>query len=171
VLSPFDLAELESAAAAAALESVEDGDATLAVLGDPRIAHSGALRGLALFALHHRLAHLARDIDKLDAIDALLAQARAASLPVGGAAIAHKLGRALADRIAEMAPEQWTPHAIALLARATTRARELAPDVNLWRAQEAYVQFVRNFRGEGEARAAFDALGDSLGVRLADPVR
>ncbi len=169
VLAPRDLADLESAAAAAALESVEDGDATLAVLGDPRIAHSGALRGLALFALHHRLARLARDLDKLDAMDELLDQARAASLPVGGAVLAHELGVALAYRIAETPPQKLTPHVFGLLARAATRARELAPDANLWRAQEAFIRTAERLGATRPESVELEALGATLGVRLPMP--
>jgi hypothetical protein len=168
ILSSRDLANLESAAAAAALESVEDGGATLAVLGDPRIAHSGALRGLALFALHRRLAELARTLDAMDVMEKLLEQARAASLPVSGSILAHDLGRSVARSLAEASPDKLTPDLTRVLIHAVSRARALAPDVNLWRAQETYLEVVRP-RREGPMRADLEALGAALGVRLPVP--
>jgi alpha-amylase/alpha-mannosidase (GH57 family) len=172
VLSPRDLADLESAAAAAALQSVEDQGATLAVLGDPRIAHSGALRGLALFALHRRLARLAVTLEDLDAMEALLEQARAASLPVSGATLAHELGRTIARAIAGWDPRGLRGASIELAARAATRARALTPEVNLWRTQESYLQLAERVR-EAETELpnavleALGRLGDALGVRPA----
>ncbi len=173
ILSPRDLADLESDAAAHALDSIENGGALLAVPGDPRIAHSGALRGLALFALHHRLAVLARSMDSLVAMETLLEQAKAASLPVSGALLAHTLGLTIARELAEDDSKGLTPASTDLLVRAVARARTLAPDVNLWRAQEAYVELVLGLR---EARIepptgvleALERLGDGLGARLAD---
>jgi hypothetical protein len=165
ILSPRDLADLEGDAAARALESVEDGAASIAVLGDPRIAHSGALRGLALFALHRRLAALARTPDGIDALEHLLRQAAAASLPVSGAILAHELGCTITRTLAESDPADLSPESVGLLVRAVSRARALAPDVNLWRTQEAYIEAVGRLRGI-PAPVDLEQLGDALGVRL-----
>ena len=172
VLSPRDLADLEADAAARALESVEDGAASLALLTDPRIAHSGALRGLALFALHRRLTVLARSLDGLETLEGLLEQARAASLPVSGSHLAHEIGRTLASELARQDAEMLTPASIDLLARAATRARTLAPDVNLWWTQEAYLQVVGRLGvGDAKSHSHLAALGDALGVQLAGSAR
>ncbi len=171
ILSPRDLADLESDAAARALEAVEDGGASLALLGDPRIAHSGALRGLALFALHRRLAASARTIDGIDVLERLLEQAAAASLPVSGAILAHELGRTIARALRESDPANLTTESIGLLVRAVSRARGLAADANLWRAQEAYIEVARRLRGTQVPTAlvaGLEALGDALGARVSE---
>ncbi len=166
-LSVRSLADLEGDAAARALEVVEDGGASLALLRDVRIARSGALRGLALFALHRRLVACASSADGLEDLDSLLRNARAASLPVSGAVLAHQLGRTVAQELSRRDVEQMPSSRLGRLAEITRRARALAPDVNLWRAQDAYVQFARAFQGDRPTRDAVDDLGEALGIRLA----
>ena len=88
---------------------------------------------------------------------------------MGGAVLAHELGVALAYRIAETTPQKLTPHVFGLLARAATRARELAPDVNLWRAQEAFIRTAERLRATRPESVELEALGAALGVRLPMP--
>ena len=174
ILSPRDLADLLSDTAALALESVEDGAASHVLLSDPRIAHSGALRGLALFALHRRLATFAAASPPvLDALERVLEQAKAASVPVSGASLAHALGRSTTSGLAGRDPRTLTPASLDHLTRAVTRARALAPDVNLWRAQEAYLEVAARLRGArielpNDVLEAFGHLGDALGTRLSE---
>ncbi len=174
ILSPRDLADLLSDAASLALASVEDGAASHALLGDPRIANSGAFRGLALFALHRRLATFAAaSPPALDALDRLLEQAKAASMPVSGASLAHTLGQATARGLAGLDPRNLTPASLDHLARAVARARMLAPDVNLWRAQEACLEAAGRLREpqielSSDVLEAFGRLGDALGARPAE---
>jgi hypothetical protein len=177
ILTARDLADLLVDVAADALEAIEDGASSLALLDDPRIAHSGALRGLALFALHRRLAAFASSSPPaIGELERLLDQARAASVPVSGALIAHDLALAIARELASSGLMDLPVPSLDLLARAALRARSLASDVNLWRAQGVYLGIAGRLRETDTelpdaVLKAFGHLGDALGARPADVAR
>jgi hypothetical protein len=177
ILTARDLADLLGDVARDALEAIEDGASSLVLLDDPRIAHSGALRGLALFALHRRLAACASSSPPaIGDLERLLDQARTASVPVSGALIAHDLALAIAREIVSGRLMDLSVSSLDLLARAALRARSLASDVHLWRAQEVYLGIANRLRETDTelpdaVLEAFGHLGDALGARPADAAR
>jgi hypothetical protein len=177
ILTARALADLLGDVASDALEAIEDGTSSLVLLDDPRIAHLGAMRGLALFALHRRLAACASSSPlAIGDLDRLLDQARTASVPVSGALIAHDLALAIARELASGRLMDLSVSSLDLLARAALRARSLASDVNLWRAQGVYLGIAGRLRETDTelpdaVLKAFGHLGDALGARPADVAR
>lgn len=167
-LSPRALADLEADVAALALESVADGESALALLADPRIERSGGMRGLALFSLHRRLERLAQRSNDIDALEALLEAAMAASLPVNGAVLAHEVGRMGARELG--ASDALDREVMERLERAVALARRLAADVNLWRAQEACLHALRKLgTARGEMAGSLARLAHALAVQPTEP--
>jgi hypothetical protein len=111
-------------------------------------------------------------------VDQLLRQARAAAIPLDGPLLARRLANAI-ERALTAAAHIAAPDAIAAcdeLSRAAKLARTLATDVNLWRAQSAYLLLIQQWR---RTRAAGDApvdaltkslerLGNALDIRIGD---
>jgi alpha-amylase/alpha-mannosidase (GH57 family) len=173
ILSPAERWDFLTAMAAAATEQAERAISLLALLDEPGSSIPIHLRGFAACIVHRRLLSLAAS-SPLDVphVESLLRQAKAASLPVEGPLLARRLADAVERELAAATDALIEAATCDALARAAELARTLAPSVDLWRAQNGYLQWVRRWRNaEGSALDAtlpesLGRLGAALGIRI-----
>jgi len=173
ILSPAERWDLLTAVAAAATEQAERAISLLTLLDEPGSSIPIHLRGFAACTVHRRLLSLAAS-SPLDVprIERLLRQAKAASIPVDGPLLACRLADAIERELAAGTDTLVEAATCDALPRAAELARTLAPSVDLWRAQNGYLQVARRWR---DAKAAnlgaalpesLERLGSALGIRI-----
>jgi len=168
ILSPAERWDFLTAVAAAATEQAERAVSVLALLDEPGSSIPIHLRGFAACTVHRRLLSLAASAPlDVPRIERLLRQAKAASVPVDGPLVARRLTDAIERELAAADAATCDP-----LARAVELVRALAQNVDLWRAQNGYLELARRWR---DAKAAdlgaalpesLERLGSTLGIRI-----
>ncbi len=168
ILSPAERWDFLTAVAAAATEQAERAISVLALLDEPGSSIPIHLRGFAACTVHRRLLSLAASAPlDVPRIERLLRQAQAASVPVDGPLVARRLTDAIERELAAADAATCDP-----FARAVELVRALAQNVNLWRAQNGYLDLARRWR---DAKAAdlgaalpesLERLGSALGIAV-----
>ncbi|MCX6098716.1 MAG: hypothetical protein NTX69_01710, partial [Candidatus Bipolaricaulota bacterium] len=166
--SPAERWDFLTAVAAAATEQAERAISLLALLDEPGSSIPIHLRGFAACTVHRRLLSLAASAPlDVPRIERLLRQAKAASVPVDGPLVARRLTDAIERELAAADAAACDP-----LARAVELVCALAQNVDLWRAQNGYLELARRWR---DAKAAdldaalpefLERLGSALGIAV-----
>jgi alpha-amylase/alpha-mannosidase (GH57 family) len=157
ILSSPERWDFLTAVAAAATEQAERAISLLALLDEPGSSIPIHLRGFAACTVHRRLLSLAASAPlDVPRIERLLRQAKAASVPVDGPLVARRLTDAIERELAAADAATCDP-----LARAVELVRALAQNVDLWRAQNGYLELARRWR---------DAKAADLGAALPEPL-